>query len=529
MASGTGELLINFLVSLTNMQMYYIERTAEEMYLPTAQKDSSINNLVALLSYVPARDVSATGSVVVTNSVVDANNIYFPAQTPLLTPTGFYYNVSQSSVLLAGQSSVNIPVVEGQWFTNTYTANGLPNQSYIINNDNVENTNYSVLVNGTPWISITSWVNTTPTSTVYRLLDNFNGTLTVQFGNGVFGAIPASGQPIIITYLQSSGANGNLFTINIPMIFPNPIYDSVANPVTTLTATNVNPIIGGGNAETSAQTAYLAPQVFQAGQRAITKTDFRAIIGNYPGVATVNVWGENDLNPPNYSAFNTVFISTVLQNWESPNNTFNTALGNYLQNFSSLTVKYSFAAPQIIQVMPYVSLYVNQGYSLSAIQAAVNLVFQNEFLLGTSTLLGQNVRYADVYADMTATPGLDYSYLTLTVYLPLVASFYSTFNWGQIAPLLNIVPGTVQLYTNSATLIAVDNGSGGWTSVESGYTITGSVNYSTTGSIKVDITPSQASTPYITYQQNQNGDLVVGLNQILQYYGMTTNVLQYSQ
>ena len=527
LTSSTGEIMVNFLVCLTNMQLYYVERTAEELYLLTAQKDSSINNIVALLNYTPPRNISATGSVVITNSVVDSNNIYFPAQTPVLTPSGYYYNVTQSSVLLGGQSTVTIPVVEGQWFNNTYSSNGLPNQTYTINNTSVENSNYAVVVNGVTWTSITTWINTTTTSQVYKVLSNFNGTLTIQFGNGVFGAIPTSGQAIIISYLQSSGANGNLFNTNVPMSFPNPIYDSTTTAITTLSATNPSPIIGGSNAQTAAETAYLAPQVFQTGQRAVTPADFEAILDNYPGVATSNVWGEKDIGAPNYSLMNKVFISTVLQNWQIPSSSFNLTVGNFLYNQSSLCVLYSFVTPQIIQVMPYVSLYVYQGYSLSAVQAAVSNVFQEQFLLGSTSVLGESIRYADVFAAMSAVPGLHYSYLTLAVYQPLALGFYSNFVWGAVAPLLNITPGTVQLHSNSGVLLAVDNGAGGWTSVKSGYTFSGSINYNTTGAIKVGISPAQSSIPYITYQQAQNGDLVVGRNQILQYYNLVTNTLVY--
>ena len=521
--SSSGQILVSWLASVTNVLLYYIERTAEEMYIQTAQKDSSVLNLVSILGYIPYRNVSATGSMNFTLSAPSLVNIYLPAKTVIQSIGGYYYSIAQSSVILAGVTTIAVPVVQGQWFSNVYTSTGNANQTYLINNTQIENSNLTITVNGVIWTPVSTFVGVVPSSQVYKLISNIDGTLTIEFGNGVFGKIPTTGQSIVVSYLQSDGANGNIFGPGVTLKLISTISDANSNPVTNLMVTNSAAIIGGANSETTDQVRINAPQVFATGQRAITKSDFKAILNNYPGVETSNVWGENDLSSPNYSAFNTIFISTVLQNWQSPTTAFNTILGQYLYNYSSITVKYSFTAPQIVQVMPYISIYALAGQSLSAIQSSVNGAFQNAFLLGITSILGQNIRYADVISQINAVSGVDYIYLTLAVYLPLVASGS---NWISTAPLLNITASTVKLYTSTGLLIAQDNGVGGWTSVKSGYSISGSVNY-TTGAITSTISPTQASAPYITYQQNQNGDLVVGLNQILQYFSMNTQVLTY--
>jgi hypothetical protein len=531
--SSTGQILVSFIASLTNMLLYYIERTAEEMYINTAQRASSVNNLVAVLDYTPSRNISATGTFTLALSSPHSTNVYFPAQTAIQTTSGYFYNVTQSSVLIAGQTSLTVNVVEGQWFSNTYASNGLANQNYVINNTQVENTNYSVVVNGVLWTPITTWINSTTTSQVYKVLSNINGTLTIQFGNGVFGAIPSINQSIVISYLQSDGAVGNIYGTSVGANLYSIVYDATGTVVSGITISSNSQILGGANAESASQISYLAPQVFQTGQRAITPADFSAILNNYPGVGSANVWGENQLNPPNYNAFNTIFISTIIgtyesySGWQIPTTVFNTGLGNFLYTQSIPCVKYSFTAPEIVQVMPYVSLYCLNGYSLSAIQANVNTAFQNSYLLGTTANLGQNSRFADVSALLSDIQGLDYFYLSLAVYQPLTASFSSSHDWGTIVPVTPITSGTIKLYTNSGTLIAQDGGGGGWISMKSGYSFsTTGIGYNS-GSVEVNITPTQSATPYITYQTAQSGDIIVSRSQILQYYQMVTNVLQY--
>ena len=526
LTSSTGEIAINWWVCIANLILYYVERTAEEMYISTAQKESSVLNLVQLLGYVPYRNVSAQGNMTLTLPGIHSSSVFIPAQTGIESIAGYFYQVAQDSVILQGQTTVVVPVIQGQWLTNTYASNGNANQTYLINNTEVENSNLIVTVNNAVWTPVSTFIGATPSSTVYNLISNINGTLTIQFGNGIFGLIPETGQSIVINFLQSDGVNGNIYGSGVDLSLISNVYDALGVQVTGITVTNTAPIIGGANAETVDQIKINGPQVFATGQRAITKADFRAIIGNYPGVTTSNVWGENDLNPPNYNAFNTIYISTVLQNWQAPTTQFNLNLGNFLYNYSSLTVKYSFIAPQIIQVMPYISMYVLQGASLSAVQSAVNTAFSNSFLLGTTAQLGVNVRYADVITAVNSVPGIDYVYLTLAVYLPLTASFTSAYNFGQIAPLLNIKPGTAKVYSNAGILLGVDNGFGGWTTIASGDTLTGNINY-TTGVINLNVSPTQASAPYVVYQQDENGDLVVGKNQILEYHSMITQVLQY--
>ena len=533
LTSSTGEIAINWWVCIANLILYYVERTSEEMYIGTAQKASSVVNLVQLLGYVPYRNVSASSinsggsGFTFTLPTAHSTNVFIPAQTVITSIAGYYYNTTQNNVILAGQTSTTVAVIEGQWFSNTYTSSGLANQTFLVNNTEVENSNLNVVVNGTTWTPVTTFIGTSPTSQVYNLIPNINGTLTIEFGNGVFGAIPGTGQSIIINYLQSDGVNGNIYGGGVTLSLQSTIYDATGTAVTGITVTNSAGILGGANAETVSQIKVNGPQVFATGQRAVTKSDFKAILNNYPGIVTSNVWGENDLTPPVYANMNKIFISMVLQNWQLPTSQFLTTLGTYLYNQSVPCVTYSFTAAQIVQVMPYISMYVLSGYSLSSVQSAVNTAFQNSFLLGTTSQLGVNIRYADVISLVQSVVGIDYVYLTLTVYQPLTASFSSSHDWGCLAPLTPITPGTIKLYTNAGVLIAQDGGGGGWVSMKSGYTVTtNGIGYNS-GSIEANITPTQTSAPYITYQQAQNGDLVVGKNQILEYYNMNTVALSY--
>ena len=110
-----------------------------------------------------------------------------------------------------------------------------------------------------------------------------------------------------------------------------------------------------------------------------------------------------------------------------------------------------------------------------------------------------------------------------TFQIPLLstktATLLSSFNgigyqWGTVVSLAPICAGSIQLFTNGGTLIAVDNGSGAWTA-QPGFTVSGYIGgygSGTTGGygqglVVANISPSQSSAPYISYIDPQSSDV----------------------
>ena len=90
------------------------------------------------------------------------------------------------------------------------------------------------------------------------------------------------------------------------------------------------------------------------------------------------------------------------------------------------------------------------------------------------------------------------------------------YQWGCVVPLSAATAGTIQLFTNSGSLMATDNGSGGWAS-QPAYSVTGSIGgYSSgcnggygPGLILVNSSPQQSSPPYILYRDPQASNVKV--------------------
>lgn len=524
--SATGQMLIELYAAVGNLILFYVERRAEESYILTAKNRSSIINLVRLLNYVPKRKVSSTGTLRFSLSAPATKMVFVPANTSCSTSSNVKFLVSEDVVIMPAQSYVDVNGIQGELVVLDYTSTGTLNQEYKINDTSVENNNVAVVVNGITWTEVDSFINSTAASTHYMIRPNLDDTITIVFGDNVFGQAPNVSETVSITYVRSAGLSGNVYELDKITTLNDTIFDEDSVSV-AVAVTNTTVFLGGDDAQDTEEIRYEAPKVFATGDRAVTKADFTAILEDYAGVANANAWGENEENPPNYNMFNQVKLVVLLQNWVLPDLAFQAVLSDYLYTKSLMTVRYSYVDPDILEVTPVMTIKATRGSTLSYIQSLIDSTLASQFTLGTTTRLGTSKRISDIVASIESVPGVSYSHTTLRVRKELVWQYSIANRWGITMTALPVLPGTVELWVDS-TQIGVDNGAGGWTQLDVP-TLVGAVNY-TTGLINVGITPAvtPGSVVYVRYQQNESGDIVVTKNQICKLYGTEYTSISYA-
>ena len=636
--SATGEMLIELFAAVGTEVLYYIERRAQESYILTAQNLSSVINLVRLLDYTPRRNVSASGTLRFSLAAPATVDVYINQWTTCQTASGKNYLVSNpgGGVIGEGDTFVDLEYcIQGIMVPVTYTSSGVANQEYNIEDTAIENSSQykfytvadteleaqqirddtpgsryeinnngtyniyrlddpdrpvtiSVIVDGVVWYEVNTFINSTTISQHYIIKPELDGTITIVFGDGVFGKSPALGNTIVLNYVRSLGLSGNVYNTGLVNRVITPIYDkngvlqtvSVTNPATPEPAL----FLGGANAETMDEIKENAPNVFATGDRLVTKQDFKSLIKAYPQVGDVNVWGENEESSPDYDHYNQVKISIILQEWYLPDATFESRLSNYLYTKSLMTVRYSYVDPDVLEVVPTLRVVLVTGASISTVESLINTALENLFLLGSTTTLGVSKYHSDIVGAIENINGVDHVYVNLTIKKELTGVFYiftvtaanasvgdtytnngetftvrntcneettlycsgtgapaasgnliwtsgstgststiafstsSNYEWGAIMDVLPALVAGVEIYIDD-TNIAVDDGAGGWVDVGSGYTVTGDVDYTSTGLVGVNISPAPlpAETVYVQYRTDQSGDIIVTQNQILKY------------
>lgn len=526
--SSTGEMLIEFLSYVLNLGLFYTERRAEESFILTAKNISSVRNLVALLNYSPKRKTSATGNLIFTISP-STKIVYIPKYTECQTASGLKFITNESAAIEKGQTSVSISSIQGELVRKELTSNGSLDQEYLINDTNVENSasttnpTLRVIVDGVEWTKVDSFIYSVSTDKRFRVVNEMEGTVSVVFGDNINGLSPENGSTIVIQYVKSFGLNGNVTFPGQITTINNIIYDEDGSIVSNISVTNSGSFLGGDDEEGIEEIRYEAPRVFKTGDRAVTRTDFISILENYPGVASVNVWGENEeaaaAVPPVQAVqdmLNKVKMCIVLQEWKSIDDDFKTTLSNYIYNKSMLTVKYEFVEPIILLVIPTLVVKVTTGRSMSQTQADISEVLENQFKLGDTTKLGTIIKYSEVISAIHDLDGVSYCSMILEIKKALSGSYDSLYDFGVTLDATDIKPESVRLFNAiDGKYITKDNNNGDGTGSFSSagiYTISGSVNYST-GVLVLNIDPTPSSV-FVRYCQDENDNIVPSFDEI---------------
>lgn len=316
--SDFGVALVEAFAYLGDVVSYYIDRTANEAFLKTAVQRQSILNIAQTYGYVPAGYRQATVEVTFTNSsdtditipegsVISGDvitgdvvqTIYFTTNAESIVDAAVD-EVPGTATVSASEGRSVVLVAEG---ANTYgeligTSDGSPDMSFDLGESPVVDGSVDVYVQDgdvySKWTKVQHLVDYGPSDTVYSVFLNEDNTVTINFGDGVSGAIPTAYSEIRSTYTVGGGSLGNVAA----SILTNISYISGLSEgeLTALqgnvTVTNEGIGIGGSDPETNDQIRVAAPSSIRSGNRAVSLTDFADIALSVSGVGKANATAE---------------------------------------------------------------------------------------------------------------------------------------------------------------------------------------------------------------------------------------------
>lgn len=220
-ASPFGQLLI-VVENLSQLIFYYIEDSITELNINEASRVSSIYSLATLAGHNPSRAVGATGQI----RVVRKTGIKPPASKVVINNlfritcanNGLTYAIelTQEEVRLAltgTETTAIFNIRQGQIESQTFTAKGIPFESYQMgtpNNFYLDNFMVNVYVNGEKWNKYESLLDMPRGGKCFIAKTGITNGLDIYFGNGSFGKIPTTGSTIVVEYLNTDGAFGNV-------------------------------------------------------------------------------------------------------------------------------------------------------------------------------------------------------------------------------------------------------------------------------------------------------------------------------
>ena len=323
-----GHVLLQLFAHMGDILSYYQDRVANESFLGTAQSRRSIIHHLRLIGYRLATAAPAStnielsfpanrtgvvsvrpGDAFATKSQKDRPSVRFEynGQEPLafdLSAGSPDFRLEDGRKLVAG-----VPVEEGRTIRNETLgiSDGSANQRFALAQPRLilkslgqgQDARRDVLL--TTDKSVEPWALRETLAFSRRGLQDFvieideDDRATVDFGDGVFGAIPAKLATITASYRVGGGTLGNIPTGAIDTIV-----DASELALAGAQVTNRKAATGGAEVEAIEQAVGHAPNVFRSSgyplaaiKRAVTAADYEALALKHGGVGKVRAEAPN--------------------------------------------------------------------------------------------------------------------------------------------------------------------------------------------------------------------------------------------
>jgi len=231
---------------------------------------------------------------------------------------------------------------------------------------------------------------------VYVIQTDHLGVVRVYFGDGKYGRVPSVGETITVNYLRSAGADGNVGAGAIGLVFSDIRTVTTNSKVTNISVTNPESAAGGSDRQSLEQVKTNAPGSLAALYRPLTKYDYNSLIARLGGVQHVNVWGEQEEDPPSYENMNWANVCLVPTGGGLPSENLRTIVKDYLLEWQPITVRIRFIDPVYIRLQVSMAVYVLPGYSQEDVRIKITDDIREFFDL-ENVRFGQDIRTSTFY------------------------------------------------------------------------------------------------------------------------------------
>lgn len=396
-------IIISMFAGIAEHLNLYIDRMAQEAFLGTARKYSSVVRLARQLDY---RVKAAVPSMVnLTFTLVDSTTnlpiaaispVAIPLETEVNTPNQIPFLTDALVNIPLGKTSIDVTATQIEKVVGAVigVTDGTPNQTILIG-DNYREASMQITINGDIYTRVDSFGLALATSKVFLVEVNEDSLAQVVFGDGINGIIPPATFNILGTYELTVGATGNLPPNTITTL---PVAIPTGIPDTKIIVTNKLYSTAGKNYEDIDDVRKNAPLSLRTLYRAVTYQDYIDVALLAPGVGNAAV---------RYCCGECVKI------YIGPSSK-GIAPNNLLVN-----VQAYFACKRMlgrcVKVLPagitriWIKVIIKTLYGVNEVNALVDLATSLNTHFGyDNSYPNKQINISDIIACIDNTPGLDY-------------------------------------------------------------------------------------------------------------------------
>jgi len=315
-------ILIDTLAYNSYITNYNANMVANEAFIDSATLRENVVALARNIGYVPASRRSATANIsfiVNLGSGTTKSSVTLKAGLVAIgdfANTNYTFSIPEDATVpvVDGIASFTVDIKQGTYLTKEYVVDAAQsNQRFILPNPFVDTSTIRVKIKDTvsstttkPYNIISNIVGITTTSETYLIQEIQDEKYELIFGDGVFGKKLSNGNVVTASYIVCDGPNGNGVA---NFAFSGKLVDNDGGLIVTgISELSTNqPSRNGAEIESISTVKNLAPRVYASQYRAVTASDYEAIIPTiYSNAASVTAYGGEDASPPQ---FGKVFIS----------------------------------------------------------------------------------------------------------------------------------------------------------------------------------------------------------------------------
>jgi hypothetical protein len=411
--SDFGVALIEAFSYVGDVVNYYLDRVANESYLPTATQRKNVLNLARQFGYQPTgyraaeleitftNESSTTAYTIPTGTQIRGTVLCDDVVEELIFTTlaTAVVEAGSTAVVLArhGQAAATLTGNDPVYGETLGQSTGAASQRFALSSNQTVMNSIEVYVdNGgdtfSPWRKVSQITDFGPAAAVYETVTDENNFEYILFGDGISGAVPPSGSEIRANYSIGGGTVGNISAEILSEIYfiPNTDTNTFNDIIANVTATNSTAGVGGVDPEDSFSIRRNAPLALRSITRAVTLEDYATLALSQPTVGKANadaeIWTSVTLYvAPVRNADDTELYPGYTLNGETLTAEWDfieSSLSAYLQDKIQIGTSVQIAPPNYTDVSVAITAVPAEGYTFAQTEAEI----REQFLLQYSYL-----------------------------------------------------------------------------------------------------------------------------------------------
>ena len=402
--SDVGMTLLELFCGVADMLCFYLDNQANEAYLPTARQRQNVIYLTDLVNYRLDRPVAATTTLYFTLPAALSYHVSIPkgARCRASTEKGNADFVTAETVTIpAGATSAQVGGIQGVPIREQFVTSGEADQEVVLANRRVAQDNLEVWIDGEKWSEVRTFYDSAPTDKHYAVVTDALDVTRIILGDGNYGYLPSAGRPIVVRFLETQGADGNIGKYLVNALL-DPVY--YQGQQVKLSVTNIETASGGAARESLDHARKQAPAEIATLWRAVTKSDYIALAEGYAGVAKAQVLDVNDCINLGYYH---VCVVIAPDGGGLPSQLLKQQVKAFLDGRKVLTVVVEVKDPVYIPINVNATIYVYRNYNRFLVEDEVRRRI-DEYLAFDAVTFGQDIHFSDLVSLIDSTEGVSH-------------------------------------------------------------------------------------------------------------------------